>query len=74
MKKKNVQGRSWMGYCPFSSSDRDTAGLYWPSLRAGASDSALASGSARATWSSNARDTAHSARDRVLYHNKIFVS
>ena len=26
--KKNVQGRSWMGYCPFSSSGRNIVGLY----------------------------------------------
>ena len=26
--KKNVHGRSWMGYCPFSSSGRNIVGLY----------------------------------------------
>ena len=76
-----------MSYCPFSSSDHDTIGLYRdrqgigaglgktrPSLRAGASGSARTSGSERVTWRSNARDMARSARDMVLYRNTIFES
>ena len=80
-KKKTVQGRSWMGYCPFSNSGRDTAGLYcdtaghkralgrdttWPACRGAQQRS-------RDTVQQHC-DTARSAWNMGLYRDTIFVS
>ena len=80
-KKKNMQGRSWMGYCPFSSSGRDIARLYRDTeghRRAPGHDT---------TWTAcrgaqqrlrdmvqQHCDTVCSARDKGLYRHTIFVS
>ena len=79
-RKKKCRRGSWIGYCPFSSSGRDTVGLYrnrhGASMRQGATRPDLSKGQAvvRATRRSSARNTARSVHDRALYHNTIFVS
>ena len=74
-----------MGYCPFSSSGRDTVGLYCDKQGAGACQGTTRPGlcagarsSARDTVRNprdtvhNARDTVRNTRDMVLYHDTIF--